>query len=172
MKTPRSAAVILLLLLELLTATVALADPVLLQVLSRKTHGAAGVRELPLRTGIALSGAISVEPRAIGAGHNIVFQFDSPVTSVGTITVTDGNGANIGSASPSMSGQELVVTLTGIPDNVRVLISANSVNGLTNVAVAAGFLIGDSDSNASVDASDLSAVKSRSGQTVTGTVYL
>ncbi|MBL0122647.1 MAG: hypothetical protein IPP88_07895 [Betaproteobacteria bacterium] len=36
-----------------------------------------------------ISGAISVEPRAIGAGHVMVFRFDSPITAEGAATALD-----------------------------------------------------------------------------------
>ncbi|MEP7155876.1 MAG: fibronectin type III domain-containing protein, partial [Betaproteobacteria bacterium] len=50
--------------------------PQLVAVYSRKTHGTGGdFFDLPVKTGVAIGGAVSVEPR-IGTSHQIVFQFD------------------------------------------------------------------------------------------------
>lgn len=163
-----------LLLAQLLAIGNAFADPVLLAVQSRKTHGAAGQYSLPVAQGIPITGAITVEPRAMGAGHTIVFQFDTTITSanVNTVSVVNGNGNAVGSASASFSGQELTVVLSALPDNIRVTVGVTGINGVTDVTASAGFLIGDSNSSASVSASDLSALRVRSGQLVTQSNFI
>ncbi len=144
---------------------------VLQSVGSRKTHGAAGDFDLPVDTSQTIGGAISVEPRAIGAGHTIVFQFDSLVISAGTVTILDGNGQTAGSATTSISGDSVVVVVTGIVDNSRAAISLSGVNGSTNATVAMGFLVGDVNGSRAVNATDIAAIKARSGQTTSATNF-
>ncbi len=134
-------------------------------VQSRKTHGGAGTFDVALDTVPAIDGAVTVEPRAIGAGHQIVFQFDRAVTASGTVDVVNTASAPVGSASLMMSGNDVIVTITGIPDNSRATITLTGVNGVLNTSVSAGFLIGDVNNSRAVNATDISGVKARSGQT-------
>jgi len=137
----------------------------LLGVQSRKTHAAAGTFDVPIDTTQGIGGAITVEPRAIGAGHQIVFQFTVPITSFASLSVTDTTMAPIGAFSSASVGNDLQVTLTGIPDNRRVLVNLNNANGPggTSVAAAIGFLVGDVNNSRAVNATDISGVKARSG---------
>ena len=115
---------------------------------------------MPVAIGVLIGGAVSVEPRSIGAGHRIVFQFDNPVTSVTSVSAIDTMGSPIGSATPSFPGNnELVVTLTGVPDNARVTVSVTGANGAVNASASIGFMVGDVNGTRSVNASDISAVK-------------
>lgn len=149
-------------------ATFALLPLSLQSVVSVKTHAGIGERELSIATGVPVAGAVTIEPRAIGAGHRIVFRFDNPVSSVTSVATRDVGGNLIGSAAPSFPGNnELVVTLTGVPDNQRVTVTAAGVNGgALTVPVAIGFLVGDVTNNHAVNAADISAVKARIGKTV------
>lgn len=132
-------------------------------VFSRKLHGN-GIGEKDLAVIAApINGAITVEPRAIGAGHRIVFVFDSPVLSVVSLAVVDANLIAVGSASPSFNANELVVTLSGVPDNQRVTVTATGINGALDVSRAIGFLVGDVGNNRAVTAADINAVKARIG---------
>ena len=144
------------------------------QAFSRKTHGnGVGDKDLPLNLMATLNGAITVEPRAIGAGHRIVFVFSNPVMSVTSLSVLDANMFPVGSAIPSYNANELIVTLTGVPDNKRVTVTATGVNGAVNASVSIGFLVGDFNSNGHVNASDVSAMKTRVSQPVNiGNNYL
>ena len=64
-----------------LSVTPSAAAPlVLIDVVSRKTHGGAGDFDLPLETLPAIDGAVSVEPRAIGTGHNLIYRFSDIVS--------------------------------------------------------------------------------------------
>jgi hypothetical protein len=100
----------------------------------------------------------------IGAGHTIVFQFDGPVLATGTVACVDALGAPVGTASASASGNDIVITLTGIPDKQRVSVSLAGVNGSLDAAAAIGFLVGDADNSRSVTGADILLVMSRSGQ--------
>jgi hypothetical protein len=122
---------------------------------------------------VPIGGAVTVEPRAIGTGHTLVFQFDTAITAIGGISAVDGNGAPIGSVMVgSLGGQEIIVTLTGIPDNSRVKTRLTAVNGSADIAVSVGFLIGDANGSRSITGGDVSAVKARSGQTINSSNYL
>ncbi len=138
----------------------------LIAVQSRKTHAAAGTFDLAVDTVPVITGAVTVESRAIGAGHSIVFLFNKTITATGTAAAVDTMAATIGSASATMAGNEVVVALTGVPDNRRATVSLDGVNGeVNNFPVSVGFLVGDVNNTRSVNASDISGVKARSGQT-------
>ena len=146
------------------TATFTGGVALLVAVQSRKVH--AGVTyDLPITIGVPINGAITVEPRLIGAGHKIVFQFDQVIAAMlpGNVTTT------AGTATVTASGnQEVIVTLTGVADNQRATISLSNVNGNpTNGTVSMGFLVGDVSSSQRVNASDISAVKARATGVVT-----
>jgi large repetitive protein len=134
---------------------------------SRKTHGP-NVFDLSLNTAQPVSGAVTVEPRAIGSGHLIVMQFDGAVVAAGTPTCTSAEGSPVGSASAAISGNSVIVTLTGIPDNQRVTVSLTGVNNATSASVALGFLVGDVNSNRSVTSMDILRAKGRIGLTPAG----
>ena len=66
------------------------------------------------------------------------------------------------------------MTLTGIADNRRVGITLNGVTGpvdSTDATASIGFLVGDINNTRSVNSSDISGVKARSGQITTGTNF-
>ncbi|MBL0122654.1 MAG: beta-propeller fold lactonase family protein [Betaproteobacteria bacterium] len=135
-------------------------------VQSRKVHGA-GTFDVTVDTSQSIAGAVTVESREIGAtGHQIVFQFDAPVTSHGTPSAFDETGAAIGTLVPLISGNDVVITLTGIPDNKRIRIVLPGVNGGGDAVAAMGFLVGDVGNSRTVSAADVSQMKSRAGQGV------
>lgn len=137
---------------------------------SRKAHGASGTLNLPITTGIAVNGNVSVEPRIGKNGHLIVFKFDQLVTAEGMVSAFDQNGAPIGMATAVRSGSEVQVTLTGIPDGQRVqilLANATSANGPVSAEVSLAFLVGDISGSRAVNAVDISTVKARNNAAVT-----
>jgi hypothetical protein len=139
--------------------------PAFVGVVSRKSHGVAGPFDIPIDAGASIGGVVTVEPRAIGPGHAIVFQFDRSIGYAGTATCTDALGASIGSiASVTASGTEVTVLITGVPDNRRVTVSLAGVSGPGSlVSASLGLLVGDVDGNLSVTASDILAIKGRQG---------
>lgn len=145
----------------------------LIGVQSRKLHAGAGEYDVPIDTVPAITGNVTVEPRAIAAAHRIVFQFSGPVTQSGTATAVDVNSVAIGSIGGTrVQGNEVIVTLTNIPDASRVKVTLANVNG-TGVGGQAsiGFLIGDTNQTARVNAADVSGVKAHVVQATNGTNF-
>ena len=150
------------------TITIMVSPPpalALAAVQSRKTHGSAGDFDILINSALPISGAVDVEPRTIGLGHRLLFQFNNPITIAGSVSVTDAASTSVGAASAVSSGNDVVVTLTAIPDNKRVTVTLTNVNGVvTPFSASIGFLVGDANGNRSVNSSDISGVKARSGQ--------
>ena len=140
------------------------------QVLSRKLHASVPY-DVDIDRAVAIGGNVTTEPRVIGTGHSIVFLFDAAITNAGTISVVDAALANVGTASVVAAGSTVVATLTGIPDNKRVTINLSGVNNGTSATAAIGFLVGDVNNTRSVNSSDISSVKARSGQNTTALNY-
>ena len=134
---------------------------------SRKTHGGAGTFDVPL----PLSGAPGVECRSSGGNHTLVFTFDNNVVS-GTASVTSGTGTVSG--SPSFSGNTMTVNLTGVTDVQKITVTLHGVTDtssppqtLADTAVSVNMLIGDTNGNKTVNASDIAQTKGKVGQAVT-----
>lgn len=146
-------------------------------VKSRKTHATTGPFDLPIDTTRAFGGLVTVEPRAIGTGHTIIFQFDSTITVAGLASAVDAGGA-VGNVLAPIAGpsiNEVSVTLSGIPDNKRIAISLTGVNGTPTVFSASlGFLVGDVNNSRTTTSTDVSSVKARSGTSAsaTGSTFL
>jgi hypothetical protein len=140
-------------------------------VVSRKTHGAAGAFDIPL----PLTGSPATECR-LGSGanfdaHQIVVTFPTPVT-VGGVSVASTNG--LATATQTVNGETVTIDLGAVADQQTVTVTLTNVNdgaGTGNLSIPVGFLIGDTNASRGVSASDLSEVKSRSGQAVTLTTF-
>jgi hypothetical protein len=140
--------------------------PQVTNVYSRKTHGTAGTFDITLDRTLALTGAVTVDPRAQST-HKIVFQFGSAISAAGTAAVTPA-----GSANAVMNGSTVEVTLSSVPDNTRVTVALVNVNGVgANAAASVGFLVGDYDGTRTTDATDLASVKGKAGETTDGTNF-
>jgi len=139
----------------------------LLNVSSRKTHGTAGTYDLPINASGAFNNFLSIEPRAIGAAHLIVFTFDETLTAPGTVAVVDANGTTIGSASlPAMAGSEVRVSLADVPDRRSIKVTLTGVTGAsgsTDASATLGFLIGSFNDSPLVSMQDARACRARSG---------
>lgn len=141
------------------------AVPALVSVVSRKNHTGVGPFDMPVNMFPANPGSVSVEPRSIGNGHIIVFQFNNALTAAGTVSVVDGANATVGASSVA-SGNNVIVSMPVLADNKRVTFTLANVNGSINPpAVTMGFIVGDINNTRSVNASDIGGVKARVGQT-------
>ena len=136
------------------------AAPQLSQAASRRTHGSAGTFDVNM----PLIGTTGVEPRLADASGNrtVVFTFTAPVSG-GTVTSSAGTVSNT-----TFSGNEMIVTLSGVGPAQTITVTANNVSSSTgtlpSVSVNMAFLEGDVDGSRSVSSSDISLVKTRSGQ--------
>jgi len=138
----------------------------IVSAVSRKTHGAAGTFDVPL----PLTGG-GIEDRSGGTNgdHQIVITFPVPVnftdaqTSCGTVDST------------SMSGNDVTINLTGVPNASRCTVTLNGVTDGPSTPGAAtvpvNFLLGDTTANGSVNSSDISQTQSQSGQPVSSSNF-
>jgi hypothetical protein len=134
-----------------------------LSAVSRKTHGGAGTFDIDL----PLSGSVGIEPRVGGSptgNHTIVVTFPTPVTAVASATCA-GNAA-----TTSISGNQVTVNCTGVPNAQTVAINLTGVNDGTNignVSIPMGVLLGDVTANKVVSNTDVSLIKSQVAAPVT-----
>ena len=138
--------------------------PVPIGAVSRKTHGEAGAFDVDL----PLSGSPGIDPRSGGpsGSHQVVVNFAHTIDSSGA-SVVSGSG-NI--ASYSVAGTQAIVNLTGVPNGETMVIRLNEVNdgavtGPVNVRLTA--LLGDTNGNGVVNASDVGETKAQAGQFAT-----
>jgi hypothetical protein len=142
--------------------------PVAQNAFSRKTHGGAGTFDVPL----PLTGNVGIECRSGGAtnDYQMIVNFATSVT-VGSASVTSGTGSV---SSVSVSGSQVTVNLTGVTNVQRITVTLMNVNDGTNtgdIPISMGVLVGDVNSNAAVNASDVSLTKSQAGQPVTASNF-
>ena len=132
-------------------------------VVSRKIHGVNNqIFDVPLS-----ADALGDECRDGGAGGNytLVFTFTAPV-SFTSASVCSGIGMV---SNASASGNQVTVNLTGATSAEVLTICLSNVNDGTasgNVSFPFRVLVGDTTGNGSVNASDISLTKLKSGQTV------
>ena len=132
----------------------------LLSVVSRKFHGTNPTPfNLAIDKDAPLNGNITIEPRAIGAGHTLVFHFDSAVSTAGAATALDALGATAGTASVSTLNGDVIVTLTNVADGKRLTLTLNGLNNTGTALASMGFLQGDVNGSRAVGAADIAAVK-------------
>jgi hypothetical protein len=140
---------------------VAAAPVQLVSAASRKTHGGAGVFDIPLPQ----SGPRGVECRTGGANgdYTIVFTFATPITSCGT--------ASAGTVHPGSSPNECAVDLTGVPNGQYFTVSLTNVfdnqTNSGNFTATMGVLLGDVTANGVVSNTDVSAIKTQVAAPVT-----
>lgn len=142
----------------------------LVNVVSRKIHGSAGPFDLPVNVSGMFNSGLSVEPRAIGSGHLIVFTFDEAVTAPGSVTVVDALGAPIGNtAPPVVNANQVSVNVADVADRRSIKVTLTGVtgaSGTTDATASLGFLMGSFSDALSVTPRDASASKARSGQAI------
>ena len=144
-------------------------------VVSRKTHGGAGVFDIPL----PLNGPAGIECRAPGPNNSytLVYTFDRPVANAGTVSV-QGNGspapAPAGGTNPTIASNpnEVVVNLNGVTDRQHLIVTLSNVrdtsgNTFSPVAARMDVLFGDVDKSGRVDSNDVTSVRQQALQTIT-----
>ena len=136
--------------------------PAVVSAVSRKTHGA-GDFDINLPT----AGNPGIEDRVgpVPGVHKIIVNFAGSV-SVSSASVTSGTG-NVDNFSTS-AGQ-VTVNLSGVADAQVLTIKLGSVSDGVNtgdVSIRMGVLPGDTTGEGSVNASDVSLTKLKSGQAV------
>ncbi len=144
-------------------------------VVSRKTHVSAGMFDLAIDPLGRLEDRLTVEPRALGTGHEIVFQFSAPVLTVAGVAVSDEAGRPVGESTVLVDGGNAVVSIRAVPENQRARIQLTGVNAFLNVSADVAFLAGnlrggqnnvgesfhiDAAATAAVSAADIIAHKS------------
>ena len=148
--------------------------PMIQGAFSRKTHGAAGTFDIPL----PLTGNVGVECRTGGATNDysmiVIFGGNVNVTGSPQAQVTSGTGC-VGSSGTcsgnvSVSGNAITVPLTNIADAQTINVRINGVNSAdapaTDFTIPMSILIGDTNANGTVNATDVAQTKTRLGQTV------
>jgi hypothetical protein len=143
--------------------------PMVTGVVSRRTHGAAGVFDLALST---VATDPTTEPR-LGPAQTMVFQFDKAVAS-GTATVTEGT-AVVGTAT--FAGSEMTVNLTGVSNQQYVTVTISNVVAVDGGTGGSGmgrigYLAGDVNQNRVVSVADLGLVNAQLTQQVTASNFL
>ena len=133
----------------------------LTNAVSRKSHG--GVL---FDVNLPLTGAPGVECRTGGAGgdHTLVFFFTTNVVS-GSATVTEGVGT---AGAASFSGHSMTVPLTGVTDVQKITVTLDTVTDaaaqvLPSTSLSMVVLLGDTNGNKVVNATDVSQTKLQSG---------
>ncbi len=147
---------------------------------SRKTHGGAGTFDIAL----PLTGTDGVECRSTGGtnDYTMVVTFSGNVTVTGSpqaqVTMGSGcvGGGGVCTGNVTVSGNVVTVPLTNITDQQNINVRINGVNSAADAPAAdfnipMGVLVGDTNANRAVNASDVSQTKGQSGQPVTASNF-
>ena len=140
-------------------------NPLLLtSAVSRMTHGGAGDFDVDL----PLTGEPGVECRNGGGNLTVVVTFTNTMVS-GNASVTGGIG-NV--AGMTFSGNTVTANLTGVDDVQRLTLTLSNMTDsfaqvLPDTTLDVNILIGDTNANKSVSASDVGQTKAQAGVAVT-----
>jgi N-acetylneuraminic acid mutarotase len=129
---------------------------------------------------LPLSGMPAVECRSGGAtnDYTIVLTFNANISVTGNpqAAVTSGMGT-IGSSGASngglvtVEGNFVTIPLTNVANAQTIQVTLYGLYGSTNLVIPMSILIGDTNGNGTVNASDLSQTKSRIGQQINATNF-
>ena len=147
-----------------------------LSAVSRKNHGTAlmpNVYDVPIDRSKSIGQVVTIEPRTIGSGHQIVFAFNGLIANAGTPVITDANGQPINTVFVYRFAQnnEVVMNIGNLANATRATVALVNVNGETNAQVAIGFMIGDINGSGTVTAADVAGVKARMNQGVSASNF-
>jgi hypothetical protein len=132
---------------------------------------------------LPLTGSVGIECRSGGATNdyqlmvtfaNAVTVNGNPQAQVTTGTGQIGSGGTSNGGAVSVSGMAVTVPLTNIANAQRIVVTLFGVSdGLNtnNVVIPMGVLLGDTSGNGTVNASDVSQTKLRSGQIIDATNF-
>ncbi len=150
--------------------------PTLQSAVSRKRHGVVADFDISL----PLDGAHGIECRSGGntSDYTMVITFSATVTINGSpqAAVTSGvgtvgsNGVGNGGVV-QVSGNIVVIPLTSVANAETIQVTLYGVNGSTNFVIPMSILVGDTNGNGAVNASDLVQTKSRIGQQMNQTNF-
>jgi hypothetical protein len=134
---------------------------------SRKTHGVAGdfdIRLVPADAG----GGVECRSPGPNGSHKVVVTFAAPVTFTGAVA-TNGASATVTPGPGSPPASELTINLSNVPNGQVTMVTLNGTStngGVTSADVVIPFaaLLGDVNGNRAVTATDISKIKSVSGQ--------
>ncbi len=161
--------------------------PTVTAAVSRKTHGASGPFDvnLPLMPPPNNGVECRTDNPTGASDYTIVVSFSTNVSVTGSpqaqVTMGTGCVGSGGVCDPNgtvmVSGDDVTVPLTNIANAQNINVRINGVNSVaaggsgTDFDIPMGVLVGDTNGNRAVNASDVSQTKARSGQTVDGTNF-
>ena len=133
---------------------------------SRKTQGSAGTFDIFLPADECRSGGATGDYSLVVTLNNKPASGNASILS-GTATI---------SGTPTFSGNEMTVNLTGVANAQTVTVTLSGVTDvfsqvLADTPVSVKFLIGDTNNSSSVTSSDIAQVKGQLGQNVTGSNF-
>ncbi|MFL6595188.1 MAG: PQQ-dependent sugar dehydrogenase [Chthoniobacterales bacterium] len=114
----------------------------------------------------------ATEPR--DGAYQVVFTFAGPVAVMTAITKPDTGATGSVAGQPLVVGNQVVVDLTNVSNAQLLTVSLIGVTngGITrDVSVQIGVLIGDTNSDGTVNSADATITRNRSGQTTDGTNF-
>jgi len=138
---------------------------------SQKVHTGVGTFNIPL----PLTGPAGVEDRIGNGGvagtHTIVLSYTTPPTGATASVAAHNPGAGTGSVnSTTVSGNDLIVGLTGVSDK-QILTLSTSGGSVSPAVVPIGFLVGDVNGNHAVSGTDIAQVKAQASGPVNATTF-
>ncbi len=95
----------------------------------------------------------------------------SPQAAVTSGLGTIGSGGVSNGGMVTTSGNVVTIPLTNVANAQTIQVTLNNVNGSTDVTIPIRVLVGDVNSSAAVNATDIGLTKSRSGQPVDAATF-
>jgi hypothetical protein len=137
----------------------------LLSVFSRKLHNGVPF-DITIDHTQPITGTLSIEPRAIGGGHTIIFRFDGPISAAGAATALDQAMNTAATVTLSRNNNDVIATLSNVADSKRLTLRLTGVNNTATAEASLGFLVGDVNATGRVNAADIAALKANLTQAV------
>jgi hypothetical protein len=140
-----------------------------LSTVSRKAHGSAGEFDIDLPA----EEPFGIECRGPSGEHTIVVAFSNELDN-GNVAVASGKGSI---ASTKFSSNEIIIELLNVADAQLLTLSVTQVidrfgQAFPDFTVTMQTLLGDSNTTGTVNAADITLVKSELGHTVTDSNFL